>query len=100
MKAGASAVVHRIPESLYEARAKPSWAVLDQRLVGVFLLLFPFWHDLRRIQVGWNRHAEEADHHFFPALVSPLDRLGRIGIVHVIRRVIEVCGARNSGAPR
>src|SRR5437868_12919968 len=53
-----------------------------------------------RIHVRRESHGEESDHHLFPALVAPFDDLGGIGIVRIVRRIIEMRHARYLSAFR
>src|SRR5689334_14799404 len=51
------------------------------------------WHILliRRLHALLiEREADEADHHFFPRLLTPAHRFSRIGIPFVLHRVVEM----------
>src|SRR5208282_4028400 len=57
-------------------------------------------HDIHGVLVERNRHVEEAEHHFVPALLTELNLFGRIGIVRIVGRIVEVRGALHYGARR
>ena len=54
--------------------------------------------DLLQRRCGIEHDIEEADHHFLPALVAPVDIFRRIRIEGVVGRVVEVGGAFDAGA--
>src|SRR5438093_12934189 len=67
------------------ARASPM--VLIIRTLCRFLFL---GEDQLGIHTGVEGHTEEPDHHLLPALIAPANLLGRVGIVRVVFRALEV----------
>src|SRR5579864_9734682 len=69
-------------------------------LATCFFVVFLLREQMLQLHVGIESHIEEADHHFIPALVSPAHFLAGIGIVGIVRRIVEMRGARDLRALR
>src|SRR5229473_698407 len=64
-------------------------------LATCFFVVFLLGEEILKRHIGIERHVEEADHHFIPALIAPAHFLAGVGVVGIVRRIVEMRGARD-----
>src|SRR5712692_5377839 len=94
-------------------RAKPeaAWEKAHGRIPELLLCRWLRWrryaglrrarqhpYQTRRADLGVHGHLEPPNHHFFPSLVAPPDFFGRIRVVGIVGRIVEVRGALDARA--
>src|SRR5260370_28719162 len=67
-------------------------------LATCFFVVFLLREQMLQLHIRIERHVEESDHHFIPALVAPGYFFAGIRVIGIVWRIVEMRSARDLGA--